>query len=191
MTNQNVQTNRHGNYKWILRKCNNHEAQPSRGTKSRKDEEQIITKQTPQIKPPMHHKDELQQRNRICTKQNDQPNATCETTDEQTKNNYNRRTTFERSVGKLLGDLNQFYPLETSPLVLTPVQITNICPVRIGALYLIYETSPWNTYNRKPYEEKSKVFTGDMKPEHKRTTNRTTISPTTKVFLFVKKYQKL
>ena len=31
-----------------------HEAQPSRATKRRRDEEQILTKQTSQMKPPTH-----------------------------------------------------------------------------------------------------------------------------------------
>ena len=35
-------------------KCHNHKAQGSRGTKRRREEEQIKTKQTPYMKPQMH-----------------------------------------------------------------------------------------------------------------------------------------
>ena len=36
------------------RKCHNHEAQPSQGTKRRRDEEQIMTKLSPFMKPQTH-----------------------------------------------------------------------------------------------------------------------------------------
>ena len=68
--------------------------------------------------------------------------------------NRNGGTTLERSVGKLLGlkpvllARNQIYSRETSPLILMKLRITNICSVRIGVLYLIYETSQSNTYNQ-------------------------------------------
>ena len=38
----------------IPRKCHYHEAHPSRGTKRRRDEEQIRTTQAPHIKPQTH-----------------------------------------------------------------------------------------------------------------------------------------
>ena len=41
-------------YVKIPRKCHNHEAQTSRGTKTRRDEEQIRTPQTPHMKPQTH-----------------------------------------------------------------------------------------------------------------------------------------
>ena len=41
-------------YVKIHRKYHNPEAQPCRGTKRRRDEEQIMKKQTPHIKPPTH-----------------------------------------------------------------------------------------------------------------------------------------
>ena len=47
----------------IPRKCHSHEAQPSRDTRRRRDEEQTMTIQTPNMKPPTHT--ELQQRNRL------------------------------------------------------------------------------------------------------------------------------
>ena len=78
----------------IPRKFHNYEAQPSRSTNRRRDEEQTKTKQTPHMKPPMY-KEELRQRSR-----------------------------FVRSVGKILGwwvrgkgDLNQVYSGETSLLI--------------------------------------------------------------------------
>ena len=49
----------------IPRKCHNHEARPSWGTKRRRYEEQIMTKQTPHTKS-LRHK-ELQQRDRLET----------------------------------------------------------------------------------------------------------------------------
>ena len=45
--------------------------------------------------------------------------------------------------------LNQFYQRKQLPLILMQLQITNICSVHIAALYLIYETSQWNTYDQK------------------------------------------
>ena len=54
----------------IPRKCHNYEAQHSRGTKGRRDEEQIKTTQTPCMKPKTTHKEikeELQQRNCLRT----------------------------------------------------------------------------------------------------------------------------
>ena len=63
----------------ILRKCHNHESQPSRDTKRMRDEKQIKTKR----------------------------NITYETTDVQIKN-WNRGTALERSVEKILGALYQF-----------------------------------------------------------------------------------
>ena len=50
----------------IPRKCQNHEAQPSRGTKRRRDEKQIMITQVPHMKPPTL-KEELQQGNRLGT----------------------------------------------------------------------------------------------------------------------------
>ena len=49
-------------------KCYNHEAQPSRGAKRGRDEEQVMKKQTSRMKPLTHKKKiikELQQKN--CT----------------------------------------------------------------------------------------------------------------------------
>ena len=43
---------------------------------------------------------------------------------------YNKETALERSVGKLLVGLNQFNLRKKSSLI--HLQITNICPVRIG-----------------------------------------------------------
>ena len=40
-----------------------------------------------------------------------------------------------------LESLNQFYSRETSSLILIQFQLTNICSVRIGALYLTRETA--------------------------------------------------
>ena len=50
--------------------------------------------------------------------------------------------------------------------------ITNICSDWIGVLYLICETSQWNTAMKQ-----SKGLNGGLKPEHKRTANRVTMSP--------------
>ena len=101
-------------------KGHNNDAQLSRGTKRRRNKEQIMTKQT------CRHK--------------------------------HRGATFERSVGKLLGgggggDLNQFCSRETSPLILTQLKITNVCSFRTEAVYLICETSQWNTYNHNHCNE--------------------------------------
>ena len=98
--------------------------------------------------------------------------------------NCNRGTALERPVGKLLGmeGLNQFYLLETSPLILTQLQITKIHSVRKEILYLICETSQWNTYNKKNTAVKqNKWFNGYLKPECKKTTNRSSMSPTTDI----------
>ena len=50
--------------------------------------------------------------------------------------------------------LNQFYSRETSRLIFTQLQITNICSVRIGVPYLINETSQWHTCNQKHCDER-------------------------------------
>ena len=47
---------------------------------------------------------------------------------------------------------NQFYSLETLFLILKQLQITNICLVSIGVLYL-FETTQWNTYNQNHCDE--------------------------------------
>ena len=72
-------------------KCHIDEAQPSRDTKGRRDEEQIIIKQTPHMKP------QTQKLRRT-------------TTEEPPWNDLGRVSR------KLLGVLNQFYSRETSPL---------------------------------------------------------------------------
>ena len=78
-------------------------------------------------------------------------------------------------MGKLLGGLSYFYsPRKILPLILMQFQITNIWSVRVGVLYLICETSPWNTYNKNTLIKQSKGLNGDLKPEHMETTNRTT-----------------
>ena len=69
----------------ITRKCPNHEARPSRGTK-RKDEDQMMTKQTPYV-----------------------------TTDAQTEKNCKRESAMERSVGKLLKIKTSFTRAKPQP----------------------------------------------------------------------------
>ena len=98
------------------------------------------------------------------------------------KHRSKRRTALERSVRKLLGVLNRFYFCEISPLILVQLQITSICSVRIEVLYLICETSEWNTYMyditmMKP----SKWLNGDLKPENKKTINRASIGSSTDI----------
>ena len=66
---------------------------------------------------------------------------------------------------------------ETSPLILMQLQIVNIYSV----LYLICKTSQWNTYKQNTMIKQSKDLSGDLKPEHKKTTIRTTMSPTTDI----------
>ena len=78
------------------REYHNPEALPSWDTKRRNDEEQIRTKQIQNMKTLTYKK----------------------------KKNCNRGTASERSVGNYSG-LNQFYMLETSPLILMQLQMTN------------------------------------------------------------------
>ena len=59
------------------------------------------------------------------------------------------------------------------------LQITIICSIRTEVLYLIYETLQWNTYIKTTVMKQSKGFNGDHKPEHKKTTNRTTLNQST------------
>ena len=83
-------------------------------------------------------------------------NSTYEAPDTQTEElqQKNRPKTTTKNKQKK----QQFYSHETSPLNLTQIQITNICSVRIGVLYLVCETAQWNTYNQKHCDErKAKV----------------------------------
>ena len=51
-------------------------------------------------------------------------------------------------------DLNRFYTHESSPLILIHLQITNMCSVHIGVIYLISETNfTVSTYNLQHYAE--------------------------------------
>ena len=85
--------------------------------------------------PPETPKEEELDEEKIRTK----TNATYETKDEQTKQNCNKGTASEPSVGKLQPDgcLNHFYSRATSRLILVQLQIINICSVRIGIRFLI------------------------------------------------------
>ena len=51
----------------ISRECHKHEAEPSRGTKRRRDEKQWMAKQKSHMKHRQTNKEELQQRNRFGT----------------------------------------------------------------------------------------------------------------------------
>ena len=126
---------------------------------------------------PRHQKKEIWGTN------NDKTNVTYETSDARTKkkllqkNHFGKKTT----MGRLGGCLIQFYSRETSPLILMQLQITKICSVCIGILYLNCETSQLNTYNHKLWMKQSKKLNGDLKPEHKETTNRITTGPITDI----------
>ena len=67
-------------------------------------------------------------------------------------------------------------------------QNTSICPVHKGVLYLICVTLQWNTHTHwhthkhthtHTMKKQSERVSGDLKPKHKKTTNTTTMSPTT------------
>ena len=77
-----MKTLRTNKNKWRYpgKKCHKHEAQPSQGSKRRKEEEQIRTKQSPHQKPQMHK-----------------------------KKNCNRRTALERLVEKLVSPVSILY----------------------------------------------------------------------------------
>ena len=53
-----------------------------------------------------------------------------------------------------------------SPLIMMHLQLTNICSVCIGILYLISKASPWNTYNT--LLKQSKRLSCDLKPDNKK-----------------------
>ena len=57
--------------------------------------------------------------------------------------------------------INQFYLCETSLLNLRKHQMSDICSVRIGVLYLISEISQWNTYNYNTKMKQIKGLSGD------------------------------
>ena len=62
-----------------------------------------------------------------------------------------------RTVSKnLLWVLHQVYSHKTSLFILMQLQITSICLVCIGALYLITESSQCNTYNRPLHCDEAK-----------------------------------
>ena len=70
------------------------------------------------------------------------------------------------------------------PLILMQLQSTNICSVRIEELYLIYERMKRHRethINNNIVMKQNKGLNGDLKPEHKKTVNRTTMSPTTDI----------
>ena len=57
------------------------------------------------------------------------------------------------TLAKRCPRLTQFYTQEFPPMILKQPEIAIVCSVRIGALYLICETSQWNTYTHKQFDE--------------------------------------
>ena len=124
------------------------------------------------MKPPMQNKEELQQWNRLGT--------------------MSRKTTPHRAqsgvgVAGDGGGFNQFYSRETSPLILMPLQITNMRlfftggPVCTGILYPCMKLHSEIHIIIITVMKEIKWFNCDLKPEHKKTTNRLTTGPTTDI----------
>ena len=135
------------------------------------------------MKPPIHEQKELKQRNRLWTVSSKRKKTTQKHTTSQQRR-YNVAATSQRCsevVTTLSGRcmfagywkcLNQFYSRETSTSILMQLKITNTCLIRIAALYLIYETAPWNTYNYKHCDEtkQSPMAIGSQNTSSNRTT---------------------
>ena len=64
--------------------------------------------------------------------------------------------------------------------MLMQFQITNIRLVTTGVVYIICETSQWNT-SKIAMKKQSNGLIGNLKPEHKNSTNRSTMSLTTDI----------
>ena len=88
-----------------------------------------------------------------------------------------RRTATEDPPWILMGNFNHISSHQTPPLILMSLQITNICSVSIGALCLICENITVNHI----IKIQSKGLNGDLKPEHKKTTDWTTVGRTTDI----------
>ena len=123
--------------RYIIRKCHNHEAQTSRGTKRRRDGEQIrSTKQPPYFKVQMDK----------------------------------QRITATEGVGAGLKPVFLARNINLN----SDAQITNICLVHkeVSSCLSVKHQSETNII-RNAMMKQSKWLIGDLKPKHKKNTNRT------------------
>ena len=76
------------------------------------------------------------------------------------------------------GGLNQIYSRETSPLILLQPLVTNIFSVRMRSCTSSVKHHSETHIFKYTVIKHSQWANTDLKPEHKKTKNKTTISPT-------------